>query len=249
MSRTRGEIKALIEAHTGRKKEELENSLCDSALKMALLRHHFKDAQSQPDDFSIVEGETSVDISGTSGLVNIVTARIVESDGTRNAILPLRTRTWWDLHVVNAEDNMKGWPSCGMRWGSTILLDRPAKSGIKLRLRVTTAQTFDDDSTPCPISVLDVFVEHYVVAHIFKSIENNQAYNSWMLSALGARYLVNGEIGGELANAIEADSLGDTALDVRTEPARGALDGTNGGVSVKNMIAGHDDEGATRWWV
>lgn len=249
MARTRGEIKTLVEAHTGRTKEELENSLCDTALKMALLRHHFKDAQSQPEDLSIAEGATSVDISGVSGLINIVTARIVEADGTRNKILPLRARTWWDLHVVNAEDNMKGWPACGMRWGSTILLNRPAKSGIALRLRVTTDQVFDDDSTPCPISTLDVFVEHYVTAHVFKSIENNQAYSSWMLSALGARYLVNGEIGGELANAIDADSLGDVALDIQTEPAGGSLSGASGGVSVKNMITGHDDLGETRWWV
>lgn len=246
MARTRGEIKTLIEAHTGRTKDTLENSLCDSALKFAVMRHHFKDAQSQPSDISITEDAASVDISSISGLMNIVTARIVEADGSRNKILPLKTRGWWDEKVINPEDNGKGWPAYGMRWGSTILLDRPADSGLELRLRVTTDQTFTDDTTECPISVLDLFVEHYATAHVFKNIKEWDAYGEWMKTAVGLRYLIDGTIGGELMNAVEADGVGDLAVEIKAEPHDAPMGG--GGVSVENLIDGHGDYGHTRSW-
>lgn len=246
-SRTRAEIKALVEAHTGRTKATLENSLCDTALKVALMRHAFKDAQSIPSDFTITEDATSVDISSISDLMNIVTARIVEADGSRNMIFKLKTRGWWDEHIINPEDNSKGWPVYGIRVGSTIVLDRPAESGLELRLRITTKQSFTDDTTVCPIAVLDVFVEHYVTAHVFKSLENDERYRGWMLSAFGAKYLINGVIGGELANAIEADTIGDTALEIKAEPYD-VPSAHAGGVSVENLITGHDDYGNTRWW-
>jgi len=246
-ARTRGEIKALVRAHTGRTKEDLENSLCDTALKMALLRHHFKDAQSSPSDFVITEDATEVDVSSISDLINVVTARIVEADGSRNRILKLKTRSWWDDHVVNAEDNQKGWPVYGIRWGSKILLDRPATSGIELRLRVTTTKTFSSDSTECPIAVLDVFIEHYVTAHVFKSLQDSDSYRDWAISALGAQYLISGKIGGELANAIEADSIGDTAMEIKAEP-HDTPSTREDGVSVENLIEGHGDFGSTRWW-
>jgi len=245
MARTRTEIKTLVRLHTGRTKEALENSLCDTALKVALLRHPFKDAQSVESDIEITESATSVDISGISGLRNIITARIVEASGSRNMILKCKTRSWWDEHVINSEDNQQGWPLYGMRVGSTIVIDRPAESGLELRLRVTTNQTFALDSTECPIDVLDIFVEHYVTAYVFKSIENDEMYKHWIASAMGIRYLIDGTVGGALADAIASDE--DPALDIKAEPYDRPSEHA-AGVSVKNLITGHDDYGETRWW-
>lgn len=246
-ARTRSAIKTLVEANTGRTKDTLESSLCDTALKIALMQHHFKDAQSSPSDFTITEDATSVDISGISDLVNIVTARIVEASGSRNMILKLKTRTWWDLHIRNAEDNQKGWPIYAMKWGSTLLLDRPADSGLELRLRITTVQTFATDATVCPIAVLDIFVEDYVTGGVFANLENWTSSKHWMRKALGAQYELNGKIGGELANAIASDSIMDKALDVRAEPSGPSAERA-GGISILNDIDGHDDQGNTRWW-
>lgn len=245
MARTRAQTKTLVESNTGRTKDALENSLHDTALKIALLRHPFKDAQSVPSDITITEDATSVDISAITGLRSIVTARIVEASGSRNKILKCKTRSWWDEHVINPEDNQKGWPQYGMRVGSTIVIDRPSESGLELRLRVTTDQTYASDATECPISVLDIFVEHYVTAFIFKSLENDEMYKHWMASAMGIRYLIDGTIGGSLADAIAADE--DPALDLKAEPYdRPSVHAA--GVSVENLIEGHDDYGNTRWW-
>ena len=245
MARTRTEIKTLVRSHTGRTKEALENSLCDTALKVALLRHPFKDAQSVETDIAITEAATSVDISAITGLRSIVTARIVEVSGSRNAILKCKTRSWWDTHVVNSEDNQKGWPQYGMRVGTTIVIERPCQSGLALRLRVTTNQAFASDATECPIDVLDIFVEHYVTAYVFKSLENDEMYKHWMASAMGIRYLIDGTIGAALADAIEADE--DPALDLKAEPYD--MPSVHAaGVSVRNLITGHDDYGNTRWW-
>jgi hypothetical protein len=244
VARTRGEIKTLVEAHTGRTKDTLENSLCNTALKVALLRHPFKDAQSVPSDFTITEAATSVDISSISGLRSIISARIVEASGSRNKRLVCKTRTYWDEYVINSEDNQKGWPQFGMRVGTTIELDRPSDSGLELRLRVTTEQTFTNDNTDCPIDVLDIFVEHYVTAHIFKSLENEEMYKQWILTALGMRYLIDGTVGGTLADAIASDSIGDMALDLKAEP-HDAPSAHSAGVSVRNLVTGHDDYGNT----
>ena len=256
-ARTRAEIKTLVQAHHGRgtEKSDLEDSLCNTALKIALQHHAFQDAQSSPADITITEDASSVDISGTSDIVSIVTARIVEADGSRNRILTLKTRSWWDKHVRNAEDNLKGWPIFGMQWGSTILIDRPADSGLELRLRVTTVQSFASDATVCPIAELDIFVEKFVTAGVFASLENWQSAKEWKDDALGVQYKINGKIGGELANAVSVDSVGDTALDLQSEGSSDALAfGSDlfsplGGVSVTNDIAAHDDYGNTRWWV
>ena len=245
MARIRSEIKTLVESYTGRTKDALENSLCNTALKIALLRHPFKDAQSIPSDFTITEDATSIDISSISGLRNIVTARIVEADGTRNKILKFKTRSWWDANVINPEDNGKGWPDYGIRVGKTVVIDRPSASGLELRLRITTDQVFALDSTECPIDVLDIFVEHYVTAMIFKSLENDEMYQYWMASAMGLRYLIDGTIGGSLADAIADDT--DPALDLKVEPHDKPSE-RSGGVSVRNLVTGHDDYGNIRWW-
>lgn len=250
-ARTRGEIKTLVEGHTGRTKDALENSLCDTALKVALEKHPFTDAQSSPSDFTITEDATSVDISATTDIINVLTARIVEASGTRNRIFTLKPRTWWDLNVRNAEDNMKGWPLFGMWWGTTILLDRPADAGLELRLRITTKQSFSGDGIVSPIALLDIFIEHYVTMSVYAELENWQAAERWRRSAFGTQYELNGKIGGELASAIESDSLNNTALEVKAEPSDitsslGVLGGF--GLAINNQITGHDDFGNTRFW-
>lgn len=245
-SRTRSAIKTLVESHTGASKSDLENSLCDNALKVALLQHPFKDAQSEPTDFAITESNSYSTISATTGIINIISARIVETSSTRSTLLKLKTRTWWDSHIIDPDDNSKGWPKYGMRWGSKILLDCPAESGLSLRLRATREQTFTHDTNVCPIAVLDIFVEHYVTANVFKSLEQWDSADKWMQSACGVKWLLTGEPGGELLKAIQADTVMDLALDMQAEPAERG--GGNGGVAVENLITDHDDYGSTRWW-
>ena len=250
-ARTRSTIKTIVQLNHGRgtEKSTLEDYLCDSALKFALMRHNFKDAVgAAQSDITLTEDATSVDMSGTiTGLVNVVTARIVEASGSRNSKLVLKTRDWWDAKVLNPEDNQKGWPAFGLRVGNTMHFDRPLESGLELRVRCTTEQTFASDATVCPIYVLDLFVEHYVTAHVFKALQNDAAYKEWMISAVGARYLIDGTIGGELANAIQADTLQETALEIQAEGPEMPTT-REGGVSVENLITGHDDYGNTRWW-
>jgi hypothetical protein len=245
-AKTRAEIKTLVEGHTGRTKDTLENTLCNDALKVALLEHNFRDAQSVPSDITITEDATSATIV-TSDFINIVTARIVEASGTRNKELILKTRSWWDSHVINSEDNMKGWPAYGLRVASTIEFDRPAESGLELRLRLTTEQTFAADATVCPIYVLDKFVEEFVTAGVFAEIEDWGSYRFWIAKAAGTKWLEDGTVGGSLLKAIQTDSLGDTAQEIKSSDPLGSREGA-GGVSVENLVTGHDDYGNTRWW-
>lgn len=248
MAKTRAQIKAIVEDRTGRAKATLENYECDNALKLALMCHDFEDAQSIPSDFAITEDATYVSISSITGLLNIVTARIVEASGSRNEKLTLKPKTWWDSHVINSEDNQKGWPIYGIRQGSTIQFDRPCETNLELRLRVTTEQTFATDATECPIALLDLFVTDYVTAQVFKSIQDMEGYNQWMLSAMGTRYLSNGQVGGLLAKAVESDSNGDTAMDLQAEPPMDSRSSSNA-VSIRNLVDGHDDYGNTRTWI
>ncbi len=228
MARTRSAIKTLVRSHTGRAKDTLESSLCDSALKLALISHNFEDAKSTPADFTLTEDAWSVDISSASAF-NIVTARIVEASGSRNTELIMKDRTWWDKTVVNPEDNPKGWPIHCLHDGNSIYFDRPLQSRLELRLRITTEQTFTDDSTECPIKVLDLFVEDYVTYGVFLDVGNQERAVWWKIKALGARYEA-GDIGGSLRAAISADSR-DTAEDVRAD-VRGARGGVNTGQSI-----------------
>jgi hypothetical protein len=91
-AKTRGEIRTLIESHTGHTKTSLENTAMNDALKVALVEHAFRDAQSEPSDIAITEDAVSVTLV-TSDIIDIVTARIVEASGTRNKLLILKTRT------------------------------------------------------------------------------------------------------------------------------------------------------------
>ncbi len=243
MAKTRGELKTLVIAHTGRNKDTLMDSLCNDALKIAVMLHAFRDSLSIPSDFAITEAATSVDISSASAL-HIVTARIVQTSGSQNKKLIIKDRQWWDRKVINPEDNQKGWPTYGLRWGDNIVLDRPANSGLSLRLRVTTVPAFADDSTECPISVLDLFVEKYVAAHVFLSMENRESYIFWKSEALGPAF-DRGSIGGELLNAINSDKY-DPAQELKVERASDVS--SNIGISVENQITGHGRFGEVDTW-
>jgi hypothetical protein len=245
MARTRGEIKILIRSHTGRSKEALENSLCDSALKLAIQKHPFKDAISTTSDFTLTEDEVSVDISSASPL-GIVTARIVEADGSRNTRLIIKGKSWWDENVINPEDNTKGWPEFGLRVGSTIYFNGPLIDGLELRLRITTEQTFTDDDTVCPIAHLDLFVERYATSEVFLDIGNEERHLHYRRAALGIRYDESNEVGGALRDAINAD-LFEIAEDLSME-VRGEQPGVNLGLSVLNNNAWHSRYGETDVW-
>ncbi len=245
MARTRGEIKTLVRSHTGRSKEALENSLCDSALKLALQKHSFKDGISTPSDFTLTEDETSVDISSASPL-GIVTARIVEADGSRNLPLIIKGKSWWDEHVINPEDNTKGWPKFGLRIGGTMYFNGPLMSGLELRLRITTEQTFTDDDTECPIACLDLFVERYVTSEVFLDIGNEERHLHYRRAALGFKYDESDKIGGALRDAMK-DDLFEIAEDLSME-VRGAGPGVNFGISILNDIDWHDRYGETDVW-
>lgn len=245
MTRTRTQIKTAVDNNTGRgtEKATLIETLADEALKVAGVAHPFRDARAMPSDISITADATSIDISGISDIVHIVTARIVESDGAKNLPLPLKDEIWWARKVINAEDNPKGWPRVGMRRGTTLQIDRPSESGLELRLVVSTEQVFANDAADCPIAILDIFVVQYITAFVFLSIQATEKFAYWKHLALGWKW-DEGIIGGSLKHAIDSDSA-----DIAEESA---MEGPGvvglSGVSITNVITGHDDYGSTRLW-
>lgn len=242
MSMKRHKIKDLVELNVGRHNDDLENKLCDEGLALALDIHPFQDATSVPSDISITEDATSVDISDVSNIVTVVTARIVQADGSSNEKLILKNRTWWDTFVVNAEDNQKGWPAYGLRAGSIMYLDRPAESNLELRLRVTTTQTFATDNTACPIALLDTFLVKYVTAEFFAQLKQWETSEMWRKKALGPYFDTRGDPGGFLANAINRDKA-DIGEEMHMQDQEHET-----GLSIRNDITTHDDYGNVRSW-
>lgn len=243
MARTRTQIKTLIRSHTGLTKEALENSACDTALKLALMRHPFTAAMSTTSDFELDEGEWKEDISSVSAF-GIVTARIVEADGSRNTELILKNRTWFDKHIINPEDNVKGWPVYAIHAGDYMYFDRPLLSGLELRLRITTEQTFTDDDTACPIPILDIFVEKYATYEVFMDIGNHARAAAFKTQALGPEY-DRGKIGGALKDAIDFDWK-EIAEEFKMD-GRG-LGRQNAGLAVLNLNTWHDRYNETDIW-
>lgn len=244
MARTRAEIKALVHMHTGRTKESLENSMCDTALKLAIQAHPFWDSISDEVDFALTEDATSVSIA-TASPEHVITARIVETDGTRNSKLTLKNRVWWDENVLNAEDNTKGWPEFAMHIGDNVYFDRPLESGLTLRVRVSTAKTFTDDTTVCPVACLDIFVEQFVTAMVFLSLENKESYTYWRIMAVGPRFDAD-KVGGTLLRAINSDKFGLGEEMMVERP--GAYRGAQSGLSILNQITGHPRYGLVDAW-
>jgi len=244
MARNRGAIKTLIRSHTGLTKETLENAACDTALKIGLLKHPFTAAMSTPDDVGLTEDEYRVSISDASAF-GIVTARIVEEAGSRNTELILKNRTWWDKHVINPEDNMKGWPRYAIHVGDYVYFDRPLLSGLELRLRIITEQTFTDDDTDCPIGILDIFVEKYATYEVFLDIGNHARAAAFKIQALGPRY-DDGKVGGALKDAIDFDwkeIVEEYKMDGRT-----GAESANGMAVLNNLGSWHDRNGLVDLW-
>ena len=245
MTRTRAQIKTAVDSNTGRgtEKATLIETLSDEALKVAVVAHPFRDARSMPSDFTITEDATSVDISSISNLVDIVSARIVQASGSLNRPLPLKDEIWWAKHVINSEDNLKGWPSVGMRRGTALQLNAPSESGLELRLVVSTEQTFASDATACPIAILDTFIVQYVTAFLFLSIEATEKFAYWKHMALGWKW-DEGIIGGSLKHAIDNDEADIAEESVMSGPP---VVGANA-ISVQNLLTGHDDYDNIRSW-
>ena len=246
MARTRAEIKTLIHGNTGRTKDTLESSKCDSALKVAIQNHAFWESITDTyTDFALTEADESEDISSASP-EHVVTATIVETDGSRNLPLILKNRIWWAKRVVNASDNTQGWPKYGMYISGVMYFDRPVQSGLTLRVRVSTAQTFATDATECPIAALDIFVEEFVTAEVFLALGQMDSYYAWRRKALGGKYDADGTVGGSLLKAINFDKFG-LGEELEMEPPIG-LNDARFGLSILNSIDGHPREGFTDWW-
>jgi hypothetical protein len=246
LAKTRTQIKTTVDNNTGRgtEKATLIETLCDEGLKVALLEHPFRDARSTHADVSITEDATTVDISAITSLVDILTVRVVEASGVQNKPLLMRDDVWWSTHVINAEDRLKGWPEFGLKDGTSILIDRPADDNLELRLRVTTEQTFANDAAECPIGVLDTFIGQYATAYVFLSIEDLDKYNYWKRIALGWKW-DDGVVGGSLKHAIDNDKRS-AAEETSFEPP--ILAPRVQGISVQNLISGHDNYGGYDWY-
>lgn len=213
MARTRLETQADVILNTGRSdKASYIDRQCDNALKIACTKHTFNDSLHLADDLTLTESTTSVSISsleessvalGTT--IDIITARIVQADGSMNRILTLKNRQWWDREVINPEDNGQGWPIFGLKFGSNMIFNRPVDSGLELRLRVQTIPTYAGDSTECPIELLDTFIEQYVTALTYLSVGMMDKYVSWYIMAIGRDYDKRGIPGGALLAAINKD--------------------------------------------
>jgi hypothetical protein len=213
MAKTRAEIITNVKLNTGFSgKDTLLDGYCDTGLKVALLKHSFRDAVAQR-TWAITTGNDSVQIQGTGGsdddannwdVLDVVTARIIDTSGDDYHSLKLKNRLWWDKFVVSAEDNQQGWPEFGCRLGNYIYFERPVESNRSLYLRATRVLTFAGDSTECPIEVLDVFLEHYVTAQAFLNIHEHENYIFW--NKLANQHLMQ---------AIDADQ--DTALNFEFE--------------------------------
>lgn len=246
MAKTRLQIRTSVNYNTqrGTEKESLINDKCDEALKVAIGKHPFRDSRSTPSALSVTEDAVTVDISSISNLVHIVSARMIEDSGSSYHPLIMKDATWWDRNIVNPEDNQKGWPKYGLRAGSYIYLDRPAQSDLTLQLRVSTEQLFTDDSTECPVKILDIFVVQYVTAQVFLSIENMESYYQWKRLSLGPKW-DDGVVGGSLAHAINTDKI-DLSEEFKAERYDG--NANDNGVSIQNLVEGHSRYGEIDTW-
>lgn len=210
MARTRGQLKTLIKEHVGWKdrsdKDSLIDSLCDSALKYAIMEQDFRDLTTVTSgETEIAVGSTEVDLSSFDPAVyKIVTAKLLRVDNSTASgyPLPLSNRWWWDKYVIDPDNNNPGIPRNALRIKSTLQFDRPIEDDWKLRLRYSSINTYTSDSTETPSELLDLFVEYKVTADVFFSLEDMEKFALWNRRAIGN----NPERqGGELARAIRAD--------------------------------------------
>jgi len=213
MARTRSEIEAIVELHTGKTdKDTLMHNLCDNALRLAQMKHFFHESVVLSGDETLTEDALSVAVPTTDLDSNAITVkeilsiRIVNTADDRSSYLPLRNSVWWDENVLVPADNMKGWPLYGLHYGSNIYFDRPLDADLTARFRVVKELSFAGDATECPVPDLQVFVEHFVTAHVFMSIEAKESYLFWLEMALGtATERARGILGGSLRDAIQSN--------------------------------------------
>ena len=203
MARTRAEIKTSVVSNTGfAGKDATLNSLCDDALKVALFKHSFVEATKER-TWAITESAVQVQIQGTGGddddsdnfkVTDILSARIIDTDADGFCRLTLKNRIWFSKNFPSPEDNDEGWPSFGVRFGDYIRFERPVEKDRSLYLWATNILSFTDDSTECPIDLLDLYVTEYVTAFAFLNTHEDQFYKQRLNIA-----------NGFLADAIEAD--------------------------------------------
>jgi hypothetical protein len=186
MARTRLEIQELVILNTARTdKISLIQKLCDTALKVADLKHPFQDASVEA-IFPITFETTSVDIS-TQTWVNMRTLRIVDSSTVEQSNrLTLKSNIWFDKNYPFPPDNMLGWPVFGTKISGKILFERPVEENKSLYIRGAVEQVFADDSTPCPIELLDIFVEEYVTSKLLMSYHEYDKGREWMSQAISS---------------------------------------------------------------
>lgn len=186
MARTRLEIQELVILNTQRTdKIPLIQSLENSALKIAISKHPFQDASVEA-IFPITEDATSVDISAQTW-VNIRTLRIVDSSTVeKSQRLILKSNIWFDKNYPYPGDNMLGWPTFGSKLSGTIIFDRPVSENLSLYVRGSIETVFASDSTPCPVELLDIFVEEYVTAKLLMSYHEYEKGREWMTQAIAS---------------------------------------------------------------
>lgn len=186
MARTRLEIQELVILNTARTdKTDLIQKLCDTALKVADLKHPFQDASVEA-IFPITAETASVDISAQTW-VNMRTMRIIDSSTVEKSNrLTLKSNIWFDKNYPFPLDNMLGWPIYGTKISGSILFERPVETNKSLYIRGAVEQVFAGDSTECPIELLDIFVEEYVTSKLFLSYQIFDAAAAWMTQALSS---------------------------------------------------------------
>ena len=220
MARTRSDIRTLVEGNTGKTtKTTLINSSLETGLKKAALVYDFTDIREiVSPDTTIVIGSMQIPVPQNTR--TILSIKLFNSGNTQGSYLKLKNSTWWDKYITEPAANSQGWPTFGLRHRSQILFDRPSQT-LVARFRITRIPSFDsDDEKECPIDVLDLFLEAYVTAMVFFSIEDKDNYVFWITEALGSKKDRDMNIpGGLLLQAISADKR-HPAIDVEARTMR-----------------------------
>jgi hypothetical protein len=216
----------------------LMNNACDDALKVAILRHPFRDAvttrgwdiTSAQDYVSISAADSA---SGTDVVHNVLTARIIDTSASGYGYLKMKDRQWWDRNVVYGEDNQTGWPDYGMRDGDNVYFERPVEANRQLLLRCVSFQTFSSDATECPVKSLDVYVERFVTSRVFRSVEQNEKAMVWKMEAEEA-FMLAKEADPDIAEYRQMEGM--------------AAGVTGEGTAITNQTSGMATYGETHVW-
>ena len=210
MARTRGQIITLVKAHVGwidrDDKDDLIDSLMNSALKYAIMEHDFRDLTTvTSSEAEITTGATTVDISAFDPSVyKVISARLLRVSNTTDSgyHLPFKSRKWWDKFIIDETTHIQGVPCYAHRIKNTIHFDRPIEDDWKLRLRYSSINTYSTDETETPSELLDLFVEYKTTADLFFSLEDMEKFQLWNRRAIGNN---STRPSGELGRAIRAD--------------------------------------------